>query len=114
LIEACFGHWLPPENIPTRGVEGIPSHSQGCKLVARAQRERDDISASVAVEFPPMDSFLGQSEGPENRIEIELDSGEIIRLRGQGAGRWPTAVSVMGDLHEVARLLLESDILLNA
>jgi homoserine dehydrogenase len=24
-------------------------------------------------------------------------------LRGQGAGRWATTVSVMGDLHEVAR-----------
>jgi homoserine dehydrogenase len=114
LIEACFGHWLPPENIPTRGVEDIPSHSQGYKLIARARRERDDISASVAMELPSTDSFLGQSKGPENRIEVELDSGEIIRLRGQGAGRWPTAVSVMGDLHEVARLLLESDILLNA
>jgi homoserine dehydrogenase len=46
-------------------------------------------------------------------IEIELEGGEVIHLRGQGAGRWPTAVSVLGDLHEVARLLLESGILLN-
>jgi len=38
------------------------------------------------------------------RIEIELSSGQVIRLRGQGAGRCPTAVSAVGDLHEVARL----------
>ena len=43
--------------------------------------------------------------GAENRIEIELTTGKVIRLRGQGAGRWPTAVSVMGDLHEVARIV---------
>jgi len=28
----------------------------------------------------------------------------VIRLRAQGAGRWPTTVSVLGDLHEIARL----------
>jgi homoserine dehydrogenase len=38
-------------------------------------------------------------------LEIELNTGEVIRLRGQGAGRWPTTVSVMGDLHEVARFM---------
>ena len=26
----------------------------------------------------------------------------MIRLQGQGPGGWPTTVSVMGDLHEVA------------
>jgi hypothetical protein len=36
-------------------------------------------------------------------VEIELATGEIIRLRTQGVVRWPTTVSVMGDLHEVAR-----------
>ena len=39
----------------------------------------------------------------ENRVEIELESGDVIQLRGQGAGRWPTTASIMGDLHEVAR-----------
>jgi homoserine dehydrogenase len=107
MIEACFGRWLAPQNIPTRGVEGIASHAEGYKLIARARHAPEGIAASVAPELPSKDSFLGQAKGPENRIEIELDSGEVIRLRGQGAGRWPTAVSVLGDLHEVARLLLE-------
>jgi hypothetical protein len=46
-----------------------------------------DIIASVAPERPPPDSFLGEARGPENRLEIELDRGEIIQLRAQGAGR---------------------------
>jgi homoserine dehydrogenase len=54
-------------------------------------------------ESPAPHSFLAQARGPANRIEIELESGELIRLQGQGAGRWPTTVSVMGDLHEVGR-----------
>ena len=113
LIEASFGQWLAPENILTRGVDAIPSASGGYKLIGRAMRGREGVTASVAPELPSESSYLGQAKGPENRIEIELEGGEVIRLRGQGAGRWPTAVSVLGDLHEVARLLLESGILLN-
>jgi len=112
LIDACFGRWLAPEAIPTQGIDGIPSPAAGYQLIARARRAGEGVEASVRPEALCEDSFLGQAAGPENRIEIELDSGETIRLRGQGAGRWPTAVSVLGDLHEVARSLLESGILL--
>jgi homoserine dehydrogenase len=88
---------------PTRGIDTITGDPKGYKLIARAKRAPHGISASVAPESPPPHSFLGQARGPANRLEIELENGELIRLQGQGAGRWPTTVSVMGDLHEVAR-----------
>jgi homoserine dehydrogenase len=113
LIQASFGQWLDPQAIPTQGIDGIANPSAGYKLIARASRAGGGITASVAPELPSEGSFLAEAAGPENRIEIELDGGEVVRLRGQGAGRWPTAVSVLGDLHEVARLLLESGILLD-
>jgi homoserine dehydrogenase len=103
MTEAAFGHWLAPDDIPTRGIDTITGDPNGYKLIARAKRTRHGISASVAPESPPPHSFLGQARGPANRLEIELEGGELIRLEGQGAGRWPTTVSVMGDLHEVAR-----------
>jgi homoserine dehydrogenase len=103
MTEAAFGQWLAPEDIPTLGIDTITGDPQGYRLIARAKRTPHGITASVAPESPPSHSFLGQARGPANRLEIELESGEIIRLRGQGAGRWPTTVSVMGDLHEVAR-----------
>ena len=104
LIEAAFGQWLAPATISTRGIDAIPVDPKGYKLIARARRLGQIITASVAPEVVPAESFLGQARGPDNRIEIELESGEVMTLCGQGAGRWPTAVSVMGDLHEVARL----------
>jgi homoserine dehydrogenase len=103
LTEAAFGHWVSPDEIPTRGIDTIAGDPTGYKLIARAKRTPHGIFASVAPESPPSHSFLGQARGPVNRLEIELESGELIRLQGQGAGRWPTTVSVMGDLHEVAR-----------
>jgi homoserine dehydrogenase len=103
MIEAAFGDWIAPSDIPTRGIDTITGEPHGQKLIARAKRTAAGISASVAPESARPDSFLGRARGPENRLEIELESGDVIRLRAQGAGRWPTTVSVMGDLHEVAR-----------
>jgi homoserine dehydrogenase len=103
IAEAAFGQWLSPEDIPTQGIDTISGDPRGYQLIARVKRTQHGISASVAPESPPPHSFLGQARGPVNRLEIELESGELIRLQGQGAGRWPTAVSVMGDLHEVGR-----------
>ena len=103
MTQAAFGQWLAPDDIPTRGIDTIAGDPNGYKLIARAKRTARGISASVGPERPPPDGFLGQARGPANRLEIELEGGELIRLQGQGAGRWPTTVSVMGDLHEVAR-----------
>jgi len=108
MIEASFGRWLAPENIPTRGIDAIAGTPHGYKLIARATQAQDSIIASVGPESLPPGSFLSQARGPENRIEIELTCGKVIKLRGQGAGRRPTAVSVLGDLHDVARRILES------
>ena len=102
LIEAAFQQCLEPEDIPTRGIDTIDDPA-GYKLMARARLTSTGIDASIKPEVLVRDSFLGQARGAENRIEIELVTGKVIRLRGQGAGRWPTAVSVMADLHEVAR-----------
>jgi len=107
MTGAAFGQWLTPEDIPTRGIDTITGDPNGYKLIARAMRTGRGISASVGPEAPPQDSFLGRARGPVNRLEIELEGGELIRLQGQGAGRWPTTVSVMGDVHEVARRILQ-------
>lgn len=103
MTEAAFGQCLTPDDIPTRGIDAITGDPKGFKLIARAKRTSHGISASVGPESPAPYSFLGQARGPANRLEIELEGGEVIRLQGQGAGRWPATVSVMGDLHEVAR-----------
>jgi homoserine dehydrogenase len=105
MMESAFRQWMPPENIRTRGIDTITGAPCGYKLIARARRTEHGIVASVEPESPAPDSFLGRASGPENRIEIELDTGKVLKLWGQGAGRWPTTVSVLGDLHEIARLV---------
>ena len=103
LIDAAFGEWIEPRQIPTQGINSLVDDPQGYKLIARALQTPRGVIANVAPERLPSTTFLGASSGPENRLEIELWSGHVIRLRAQGAGRWPTTVSVLGDLHEIAR-----------
>jgi homoserine dehydrogenase len=116
LIQAAFGVWIRPEHIFTRGIDAITASPEGYKLIARARRSPTpelaipNITATVGPELLAPESFLGNARGAENRLEIELESGEVIRLRAQGAGRWPTTISVLGDLHEVARLVENAEV----
>jgi homoserine dehydrogenase len=108
LMEVAFGEYRRPSEIPTQGIDTIMGDPTGYKLIASATRTSEGVVASIAPELPVADSFLAQARGAENRLEIEFTSGERVRLRGQGAGRWPTATSVMGDLQEVARAISAS------
>jgi homoserine dehydrogenase len=110
-IGTAFGEWIDPARIPTRGVNGIHGGHDRHRLIATATATatgtataaKGRIAARVEPEAQRPASYLGAARGPENRVEIELASGEVIRLRGQGAGRWPTTASVIADLQEVAR-----------
>jgi homoserine dehydrogenase len=103
LIRAAFGVSVRPESIATTGIDSITGPVAGYQLIARAASHEGGVDACVVAEKPPVGGFLAATRGAENRLEIELVDGRIIRLRAQGAGRWPTTVSVMGDLHELAR-----------
>ncbi len=105
LVHAAFGIQVSPAMIPTRGIEGdlaarIPNV---WRLLGRATRSATGVTLAVGPEEVARASFLGQTAGAENRLEIVLESGEIVRLAGQGAGRWPTTLAVLGDVQEIVR-----------
>jgi len=73
------------------------------RQISRAVVEDGVVSLSVTVEKISRQGFFGATRGAENRIEIELHDGRILRMIGQGAGRQPTTTSVMADVLEVWR-----------
>ena len=77
------------------------------RQIARLTVKSSQATARVALEAVPLDSFLGGCVGAENRVEIHWGS-ETVRLRGQGAGPWPTAAAVMGDLLTLRRKSLNT------
>jgi homoserine dehydrogenase len=105
LAQAAFGMRIQPGQICTRGIERslVADKTNVWRLIARAVRAGDGLILRVAPEMLVRGSFLAETAGAENRLEITLASGEVVRLAGQGAGRWPTTLAVLGDVYEIVR-----------
>lgn len=112
---AAWGR-LPPEPATCEPLttEALEGGTEGVlKQVARCGLPSDSEPAcEVRLERLPDDHFLAGARAEENRLEVELDSGETIRISGKGAGRFPTAEAVLADLFETFRGLtpLPSDV----
>jgi homoserine dehydrogenase len=60
---------------------------------------------SVTLRSLPSDDFLAGARDAENRLEIETQSGELMRVTELGAGRIPTSTAVFAGVLEHARVL---------
>ena len=112
LAQAAFGTTFQPSQIDTTGIAHLTvadvaqarATGSRIRLVAECARSGGRVHAGVRpVRVPPHD-FLHGARGEENRIEITTADGQCVRLRGKGAGRWPTALAVLGDVYEVLRV----------
>lgn len=87
------------ENVSGEDIAAARSSHRRIRLVASCESNGDPVSGKVGVEALTGDDYLAATAGEENRVEIETRSGETVRLCGRGAGRWPTAGSVLADVH---------------
>lgn len=110
IARAAFGEAQPFE-LNVRGILGVTASMAGLvreeglnlKLVASCERGEGHIRGVVKLYELPGSDFLAGARAEENRVEIVARNGEVVRLAGKGAGRWPTALSVLGDVHEYLR-----------
>jgi len=108
LGREALGDELDPEGIPRPGAAAfVCDRSDGGGKVFRliARLEATGAGAAARVELAAVDAGhpLAKCRGANNVILITLKSGKTIELEGRGAGRWPTAESVMGDLLALER-----------
>lgn len=73
------------------------------KLVGSCERSEGHVRGIVKLYELPASDFLAGARAEENRVEILAGNGQVVRLAGKGAGRWPTALSMLGDVHEYLR-----------
>jgi homoserine dehydrogenase len=71
--------------------------------VASLQRGRRGPVAAVRLEPLDAGDALAAVRAEQNAAVIERDDGAIEIVRGRGAGRWPTAESIVADLLELTR-----------
>ena len=71
------------------------------RQVARCEWANGEPVISVRLVPLSVDSFLAKPKGAGNVLRIVYEDGSETRLTGLGAGREPTAESVMSDVEQI-------------
>ncbi len=100
--------------LPVRGIRGTveaadiaEARAMGyrVKLLAIEKRHPEGLELRVAPTLVPADSMLGSVSGVFNAAMVKSDLDDWTLYYGRGAGRLPTAATVVGDIAEAARNL---------
>jgi len=117
LAKLAYGVTVPISAIPTKGISSVTSvdfeyaKSMGCtiKLIGTAARtskhgEHDGpLSVYVAPKMVPVAHVMGGIGGAGNAVAVTSENMGMAAYTGPGAGRYPTANSVVADVMRIAR-----------
>jgi homoserine dehydrogenase len=111
VARLAFGVSIPFESIRREGIDGFmaadaqAARDRGTRLrlIATCRRTAHGFEACVVPEELPENHPLASVAGAQNRIFVELMSGETFVVSGIGAGRWPTTEAIMADLIDIRR-----------
>lgn len=109
LARSAFGVSLPFGSIQREGIDcrtatylqSARERGASVRLVAACRRTALGFQASVAPAELPQNHPLASVVGAQNRILIELVSGDTFIVSGTGAGRWPTTEAAIADLMDI-------------
>ena len=104
-----FGEALALEDIPLDTIENFnPSEpAKGAwKRISNLWKDQKGFATALELEDLSRDDFLAQADGEEAHAIFDFEDGDQYRIRGKGAGRWPTTESVMADLSDVSETTL--------
>ena len=100
-----FGETLTLDDIPRDTIENFnPTEpAKGAwKRVAKIWRDQNGFSSALQLRDLSLNNFMAQADGEEAHAIFDFDDGDQYRIRGKGAGRWPTTESVMADLFDIS------------
>jgi Homoserine dehydrogenase len=111
LADLAFGHTIDPDKIPTQGITGITSGDlelaqelgYTIKLLGRAIRTPDGCCAFVAPHLVPQGHMLAAVSGVMNACTVLASNVGEVLFYGPGAGKRPTASSVVADIAQAVR-----------
>jgi homoserine dehydrogenase len=109
LARLAFGVSASFESIRREGInrlaaadlQGARDRGVSVRLIATCRRTAQGVEARVAPMELAQSHPLASVCGTQNRMLIELVSGETFVVSGTGAGRWPTTEAVVADLIDI-------------
>lgn len=113
LAALAYGFWVDPATIRVEGIDRVSaadihfSKNLGycIKLLGSIKAHNDLVEVGIAPTLIPLGNVLASVKGVFNAIAVRGDLVGDSLFYGRGAGRGPTATSVVGDLVEAAHCL---------
>lgn len=100
-----FGETITLDNIPRDTIENFAPQGEpngAIKRIAEVWRDINGFSTKLELKDLSLNHFIAQADGEEAHAIFDFDDGDQYRIRGKGAGRWPTTESVMADLFDIS------------
>ena len=113
LASLAYGFHVPMSAVSVEGVRGLSGMDvqyarelgYRIKLLAIVRRDGDEIEVRVHPTLVPMEHMLASVNQVFNAVMVQGDLTGDTLYYGRGAGREPTASTVIGDLADIARNL---------
>lgn len=109
LVRRAFDAALDVNTVPRRSLRELTTdmvreaNAKGLRWrqISRCRRDGDRLEATVDLEMVAADHPLFGVEGEDNALTVIDDGGASKMVQGKGAGRWPTASSVLADIEQL-------------
>ena len=117
LASVAYGFHVLPEQVPTVGITSVTledfAYAEACgrriKLLGRAIENRDGTKcAYVEPHLVSHQNPLSGVKGVFNAIMLNGSATGDVMFYGQGAGKFPTASSVVADIMDIMRHMTKS------
>jgi homoserine dehydrogenase len=113
LAALAYGFWVDPATIRIEGIDRVSAADiqfaknlgYSIKLLGSIRARKNVVEVGVVPTLIPKEHVLASVNGVFNAIAVRGDLVGDSLFYGRGAGRGPTATSVVGDLVEAAHLL---------
>jgi homoserine dehydrogenase len=112
LAKLAFGKTVPWQTVPTYGISKLSAVDfeyakllkSTIKLIGTAQLNHDgSLAVFVSPNVVPVSSPLSSAKGPGNMVLVTSENMKLSTFAGPGAGRFPTANSVVNDVIRLAQ-----------
>ena len=118
LAALSYGVQFPLDSILVEGIRGLDGRDvryaaelgYKIKLLATVAREESGVKVFVAPTLVPKAHMLASVSGVFNAAMIRSDMADDTLYYGRGAGRRPTANTVVGDIADIARNLAAGEV----
>ncbi len=113
LALLSYGFHVPLEAVAVEGIRGLSGMDvkyalelgYRIKLLACVARAGGEVEVRVSPTLVPLDHMLASVSGVFNAVMVRGDMTGDTLYYGRGAGREPTASTVIGDIADIARNL---------